>query len=58
MGWGMMDYSDGPSHMTRWPPCRYMVKTLKNCLLWNQKADDLESWCAALGTQILSSLFK
>ena len=24
----------------------YMVKALKNLLLWNQKADDLESWCS------------
>ena len=24
-----------------------MVKTLKNLLLWNQKADDLETWYAA-----------
>ena len=24
-----------------------MVKTLKNLLLWNQKANDLESWYAA-----------
>ena len=30
-----------------------MVKTLKNLLLRNQKADDLESWYAALGTQVL-----
>ena len=27
--------------LPKWPPCPYMVKTLKN-LLWNQKADDLE----------------
>ena len=27
-------------------------------LLWNQKANDLETWYAALGTQILPSLFK
>ena len=31
-------------------------KTLKNLLLWNQKADDLESWYAASG--ILPILFK
>ena len=24
-----------------------MVKTLKNLLLWNQKADDLETWYSA-----------
>ena len=41
----------------RWPPCPYMVKTLKN-LLWNQKADDLETWYAALGTQVLPNSFK
>ena len=34
-----------------------MVKTLKN-VLRNQKADDLESWYAALGAQVLPSLFK
>ena len=37
-----------------WPPCPYMVKILKN-LLWNQTADDLESWYAASGTQVLPS---
>ena len=34
-----------------------LVKTLKN-LLRNWKADDLEYWCAASGTQVLPSLFK
>ena len=33
-------------------------KTLKNLLFWNQKADDLESWYAASGIRVLSSLFK
>ena len=42
----------------RWPPCPYMVKTLKNLLLWNQTADDLETWYAASGPRILPSLFK
>ena len=42
----------------RWPPCPYMVKTLKNLLLWNQKAEDLESWYVASGARIVSSLFK
>ena len=32
-------------------------KHLKILLLWNQKADDLESWYAASGTQVLPSLF-
>ena len=39
----------------RWPPCPYMVKTLKNLHLWNQKADDLESWYVASGTPVLPS---
>ena len=30
-----------------------MVKTLKNLLLRNQKADDLETWYAASGAQVL-----
>ena len=34
--------SNGLGHMTRWPSFPYMAKTLKNLLLWNQKADDLE----------------
>ena len=37
----------------RWPPCQYMVKTLKYLLLWNQKADDLETWYVASGAQVL-----
>ena len=40
----------------RWPPCPYMLKTFKN--LRNQKADDLETWYTASGTQLLPSLFK
>ena len=35
-----------------------MVKTLKNLLLRNQKADNLETWYAASGAQVLPSLFK
>ena len=43
---------------SNWPPCPYIVKTLKNLLLRNQKADDLETWYAALGAQVLPNLFK
>ena len=50
--------SNGPGHMTIWPPCSYMEKTLKNLLLWNQMAYDLESWCAALSARVLPSLYK
>ena len=39
----------------RWPQCPYMVKTLKNLLFRNQKADDLGTWYAALGARVLSS---
>ena len=43
----------------RWPPCPYMVKTLKNLILHNQKADDLESWYAAFGARVCTTkLFK
>ena len=42
----------------RWPPCPYMVKILKNLLLRNQTADDLETWYVALGSRVLPSLFK
>ena len=37
----------------RWPPYLYMVKTLKNLLLQNQKADDLETCYASLGVRVL-----
>ena len=33
------------------------LKTFKNLLLLNQKADDLETLYAALGTQVLPNLF-
>ena len=57
MGWGNESlFKWSWSHDSRWPPCPYMVKTLKNLLLWNQKADDLETWYAALGARILQSL--
>ena len=32
-----------------------MVKTLKNLLLWNQKANDIETLYAALGARVLRS---
>ena len=57
MEWGTKVCSNGPDHMTKWPPCPYMVKTLKN-LLQNPKANDLETWYAASGAGVLPSLFK
>ena len=50
--------SNGPGHMTNMAAIPYMVKTLKNLLLWNQKANNLESWCVLLGAPVLPSLFK
>ena len=38
---------------SRWPPCPYMVKNLKNLLLWNQTADN-----PASGAWVLPSLLK
>ena len=49
----------GPGHMTKMaamPICG--KKNLKNRLLRNQKADDLETWYAALDARVLPSLFK
>ena len=39
----------------RWPPCPYMVKTLKTLLLQNRKVDDLETWYATSSAQVLPS---
>ena len=50
--------SNGPGHMTKMAAVPYKVKTLKNLLLWNQKADDLETWYAASGARVPPSLFK
>ena len=33
--------------------CPYMVKNFKNFLLWNQEADDLETWYTASCTRVL-----
>ena len=51
--------SNGQGHMTKMAAMPiYIVKPLKNLLLQNQKADDLESWYAASGARVLISLFK
>ena len=52
---GTKGCSNGPGHMTKM--AAMPIYTLKN-LLQNQKADDLESWYAASGARVLSSLFK
>ena len=55
---GMKICSNGPGYMTNMAAMLIYGKNLKNLLLWNQKANNLESWYAALGTQALPSLFK
>ena len=37
---------------------QYGRHAIKNLLLWNQKADDFESYYAVSGTQVLPSLLK
>ena len=55
----MKVWSTGLCHMTKMAAIFIYGKNLKkNHLLWNQKADDLESWYAAFHTQILPNLFK
>ena len=57
MGWGNKSlFKWSKSHDQYGRECPYKVN-LKN-LLWNQKADDLENWYAASGTQVLPSLIK
>ena len=47
-----------PSHMTKMAVMPIYGKKLKNLLLRNQKADNLETWYAASGARVLFSLFK
>ena len=50
--------SNGSGHMTNMAVMPIYNKNLTKFLLWNQKADDLESWYVASGARVLSSLFK
>ena len=45
--------SNGQGHMTNMAAMPIYVKTHKNLLLWNQKADELETCYAASGTRVL-----
>ena len=50
---------NGPGHMTNVAAMPIYGKNIKkNLLLWNQKADDLESLYAAFDTRVLPNLFK
>ena len=53
---GMKIYSNSPGHMANM--ATIYGKNLENLLLMNHKADDLECWYTASGTQVLPSLFK
>ena len=46
---GMEVCSNGPGHMTKMVAMPIYGKNLKKSS-WNQKADDLETWYAALGS--------
>ena len=46
--------SNDPGHMSKMAA----IKTLKDLLLRNQWADDLETWYVASGAQVLPSSFK
>ena len=51
--------SNGLGRMTKMAAMPiYGVKTFKNLLRWNRKADDLETCFAASSTRVLPSLFK
>ena len=50
--------SNGPGHMTKMAAMPIYGKNLKKFLLRNQKADDLETWYALSGAQVLPSLLK
>ena len=46
---------NGPGHMTKMATMPIYGKNLKNLLLRNQKADDLESWYASSGARVLTN---
>ena len=58
--WGMEVCSNGPGHMNKMAamPIYMYSKNLKNLLYRNQKADDLETWYAALSARVLPILLK
>ena len=49
-------FKNGLCHMTNMTPMPIYGKTFKNLLHRDQKADDLETWYAAFGTQVLPNL--
>ena len=56
--WGTKVCSNGPGYMTKVAAMPIYCKNLKNLLLRNQKADDLETCYTASGARALPNLFK
>ena len=50
--------SNGPSHMTKMAAMAIYGTNLKKIFSGTKKADELETWYAALGARVLPSLFK
>ena len=50
--------SNDLGHITKMAAMPYILKTFKNHLLWNRKADDLETGYAASSAQVLRCLIK
>ena len=51
--------TNGLCHMTKMAAMpMYAKKNFQNLPLWNRKADELETWYAALSARVLPSLFK
>ena len=52
--------SNGPGHMTKMVAMPIYGKNLKkiNLFLWNQKADELETWYVSSGARVLPGLLK
>ena len=55
---GMQVCSNGPGHMTKMAAMLIYGKNSKKSSSLEPKADDLESWYGALGSQVLPSLLK
>ena len=54
---GTKIYSNGPGHMTKVAAIPIYNKIINNSSSLEAKADNLECLYAALGTQVLSSMF-
>ena len=56
--WRTKICSNGPGHMTNMAAIPIYGKNLKNLLLWNQKAGEVECWYVVSGARVLTNLFK